>query len=97
MIRVSNIGPEGCTGHFLGWQLALYGSIIDTSITGEYELSIFKKVLPSIPSLNSLTGPQRPSTTTKVYSKPTDHLPGDHGETGGKRISLLLMMMPQIM
>ena len=43
----------------------------------EYELSIFEKVLPSIPSLNSLTGPQRPSTTTKVYLKPTDHLPGD--------------------
>jgi kexin len=29
-------------------------------------------------------GSQRPSTTTKVHPKPTDHLPGDHGEAEGE-------------
>jgi kexin len=51
---------------------------------GEYELSLFEKALPSVPSPNSPTVSQRPSSTTKVHSKPTDHLPGNHGEAEGE-------------
>jgi kexin len=44
---------------------------------------MFPTVLPSIPSAN---GPstEQPSTTTKAHSKPTEHLPGDHGEAEGE-------------
>ncbi|KAI9511112.1 peptidase S8/S53 domain-containing protein [Russula earlei] len=85
-LRVSDIGAEGRTGHFVGWQLALYGSTKDPSLVQEYQLSLFEKLLPSLPSPNGPSGDndESPSSTTKVHPKPTDHLPGDHGETEGE-------------
>ncbi|KAH9980967.1 peptidase S8/S53 domain-containing protein [Lactifluus volemus] len=82
-IRVSDIGAENRTGNFLGWQLSLFGSTIDSSIARDYELSTSVNVLPSIPSVN---GPstEQPSTTTKAHTKPTDHLPGNHGSAEGE-------------
>jgi len=83
-ISVSDIGAEGRKGHFLGWQLSLFGSTIDASITREYELSLFEKVLPSILSPNMPPTVDKPSATTKTHSKPTGLLPGDHGEAEGE-------------
>lgn len=82
-IRVSDIGAKGRTGNFLGWQLSLFGSTIDASLAREYELSLFDKVLPSLPSANESVG-DHPSTTTKAHPKPTEHLPGNHGEAEGE-------------
>ena len=53
-------------------------------MAGEYQLPLFEKALPSVPSPNSPIEPQGPSSTTKVHSKPTDHLPGNHGEAEGE-------------
>jgi len=84
-IRVSDIGAEGRTGHFLGWQLSLFGSTIDASIKREYELSLFEKLLPSVKSPNGPPVSAHPTpTTSKVHPKPTLHLPGDHGEAEGE-------------
>ncbi|KAI9446169.1 peptidase S8/S53 domain-containing protein [Lactarius indigo] len=83
-IRVSDIGAKDRTGHFLGWQLSLFGSTIDASIAREYEISLFDKVLPSLPSPNEPVVGDHPSTTTKAHPKPTEHLPGDHGEAEGE-------------
>jgi kexin len=44
---------------------------------------MFEKVLPSIPSANGPSAEQ-PSTTSKAHPKPTDHLPGNHGEAEGE-------------
>jgi kexin len=49
----------------------------------EYELSLFDKVLPTIPNTNSPPA-EDPSSTSKVHPKPTEHLPGDHGEAEGE-------------
>jgi kexin len=51
---------------------------------GEYQLSLFEKALPSVPSPNSPEASQRPSSTSKLHPKPTDHLPGNHGEAEGE-------------
>ncbi|KAI0263376.1 peptidase S8/S53 domain-containing protein [Gloeopeniophorella convolvens] len=83
-IRVSDIGAEGRTGSFLGWQLALYGATIDASVAREYEISLFEKLLPSLPNPNSPPAHDSPSSTTKAHPKPTDHLPGNHGEAAGE-------------
>jgi kexin len=50
----------------------------------EYEISLFEKALPSIPGLNTPPVAEHPTTTSKVHPKPTDHLPGDHGEAEGE-------------
>ncbi|KAH9027609.1 hypothetical protein EDB85DRAFT_105704 [Lactarius pseudohatsudake] len=60
------------TGHFLGWQLSLFPSTIDASIAREYEISLFDKVLPSLPSPNELPVGDHTSTTTKAHPKPTE-------------------------
>jgi kexin len=83
-IRVSDIGAKGRSGQFLGWQLSLFGSTIDASIAREYEISLFDKVLPSLPSPNEPVNGDHPSTTTKAHPKPTEHLPGNHGEAQGE-------------
>ncbi|KAH8986918.1 peptidase S8/S53 domain-containing protein [Lactarius deliciosus] len=83
-IRVSDIGAKDRTGHFLGWQLSLFGSTIDASIAHEYEIPLFEKVLPSLPSPNEPPVGDHPSATTKAHPKPTEHLPGNHGEAEGE-------------
>ncbi|KAF8261078.1 peptidase S8/S53 domain-containing protein [Lactarius quietus] len=84
-IRVSDIGAKSRSGSFLGWQLSLFGSTIDASIAQEYEISLFDKLLPSLPSPNEPAGgDDHPSTTTKAHPKPTEHLPGNHGEAEGE-------------
>ena len=64
--------------------MSLFGSTVDASIVREYELPLFDKVLPSLPSLNSPPVEHPSSSTSKVHPKPTDHLPGDHGEAEGE-------------
>ncbi|KAH8980370.1 peptidase S8/S53 domain-containing protein [Lactarius hatsudake] len=68
-IRVSDIGAKDRT---------------DASIAREYEISLFDKVLPSLPSPNEPPVGDHPSTTTKAHPKPTEHLPGNHGEAEGE-------------
>jgi kexin len=70
-------------GRFLGWELSLFGSTIDASIAREYEISLFDKLLPYLSSPTEPTDDQ-PSTTTKAHPKPTEHLPGNHGEAEGE-------------
>ena len=82
-IRVSDIGAKNRSGRFLGWELSLFGSTIDASIAREYEISLFDKLLPSLSSPTDPTD-DHPSTTTKAHPKPTEHLPGNHGEAEGE-------------
>ncbi|KAI0042684.1 hypothetical protein FA95DRAFT_1525115 [Auriscalpium vulgare] len=80
-IRVSDVGAEGRHGHFLGWSLSLFGSVVNPDAPLKtYEISILESLLP--PVLQS--EPSDPPTSTKAHPKPTDHLPGDHGTAPGE-------------
>lgn len=59
--------------------MALWGSAIDASKAKQYWQPVVDDVLPpsDVPSRPVLNDPDLTATTT--YSKPTDHLPADHG------------------
>lgn len=79
-LRVNDQGNANMTGNFQGWALSFWGESIDPSNTELYQL-------PDIPST---TTPQQTSTSmitstkTKVLTKPTNHLPDDHGTAEGE-------------
>ncbi|KAI0064528.1 hypothetical protein BV25DRAFT_1836864 [Artomyces pyxidatus] len=80
-IRVSDVGTEGHSGHFLGWSLSLFGSTVDPTIVKTYELSLLDTLLPPLVQETPTTSDP---TSTKSHPKPTDHLPGDHGTAEGE-------------
>ncbi|KAG5715001.1 KEX1 protease [Termitomyces sp. T112] len=74
--------PETSNGTFLGWNLKFWGSTIDPAKALKYEVPLVENVLPVdiVPPVFPTPSP----TTTKVFTKPTAHLPGDHGEAPGE-------------
>jgi len=81
MIKISDQNnPELNNGTFLGWNMKFWGASTDSSKATKYEVPATED--DSLP-------PQQPDiadvpTTTKVLTKPTAHLPGDHGEAEGE-------------
>ena len=67
-------------GKFLGWSLSLWGSVIDPALAKEY---IVPHIEHTLPPDHEAEDPD-PSVSTKVHPKPTEHLPGDHGEASGE-------------
>ncbi|PSR77612.1 hypothetical protein PHLCEN_2v7802 [Hermanssonia centrifuga] len=87
-IRVSDQGKEDQSGKFLGWTMTFWGSVIDPQQAKTYDVPVLEATLPPLYDNND----ESPSTTTstleptssKQYPKPTEHLPGDHGEAPGE-------------
>jgi len=77
-IKVSK-SDDSEKGFFLGWNMILWGSAIDASKAKQFWEPVVDNVLPpsDVPSRPVLNDPDLTATTT--YSKPTDHLPADHG------------------
>ncbi|GLB34764.1 putative kex protein [Lyophyllum shimeji] len=73
--------PKKSNGTFLGWNMKFWGSTIDPSKARKYEVPLVENVLPV-----HIDPPPLPSTptTTKVLTKPTAHLPDDHGSAPGE-------------
>ncbi|KAJ6618790.1 peptidase S8/S53 domain-containing protein [Mycena sp. CBHHK59/15] len=84
-IKVSDQASEAHNGSFLGWNMAFWGSAIDASKATLYDVPSddADTVLPP-----HETPPPTPTTSlatsTKTHSKPTAHLPGDHGTAPGE-------------
>lgn len=79
-IRVFDKEDPGHNGTFLGWTMSLWGSVIDPSKAKEY---IVPQIEHTLPPDHDAENPDSP-VTTKVLPKPTDHLPGDHGQAEGE-------------
>lgn len=60
--------------------MSLWGSVIDPALAKEYIVPQIEHTLPQYLGDES----PGPSSTTRVLPKPTDHLPGDHGEAEGE-------------
>lgn len=89
-IRVKDQGAADSTGSFLGWSISLWGGAIDASKAFKLEV---KATDPSLPPLHPDDAANHPvisssteaaATATKAPSKPTDHLPTDHGHATGE-------------
>ncbi|KAF8077757.1 peptidase S8/S53 domain-containing protein [Lyophyllum atratum] len=81
-IKVSDLGKhKESHGKFLGWNMKFWGSTIDPSKARKYKVPLVENVLPV--HIDSPVPPPTP-TTTKVLSKPTAHLPDDHGTAPGE-------------
>ncbi|ESK94198.1 kex protein [Moniliophthora roreri MCA 2997] len=80
-IRVSDQSDAERNGTFLGWNMMLWGSAIDSAQAKLYELpeevTVFPPPTPSSPVLPT-------GTSTRIPTRPTDHLPGDHGTAPGE-------------
>ncbi|KAG6916651.1 hypothetical protein DXG01_005937 [Tephrocybe rancida] len=74
--------PETSNGTFLGWNMKFWGSTIDPAKALKFEVPLVENVLPVhiIPPVFPTPSP----TSTKVLSKPTAHLPDDHGTAPGE-------------
>jgi kexin len=60
--------------------MILWGTTIDPSKAQKYEVPIEDTLLPPSPHSTTMT----PTPTTRIHSKPTDHLPESHGSTEGE-------------
>ncbi|TDL24998.1 hypothetical protein BD410DRAFT_766664 [Rickenella mellea] len=86
-IRVSDQSSEDHSGRFLGWSMTLWGSSIDAKQVKTFVLKDPDTPFPLPPPVPEQpdTGSAPPSaSTTKSHSKPTAHLPGDHGDAEGE-------------
>ncbi|CAO1625228.1 unnamed protein product [Sympodiomycopsis kandeliae] len=76
------------TGNFHGWAMTLWGQSIDASKAKPWnfpETSIeYHETLSSAPSTTHVQGAGSNPTDTYQLSKPTDHLPSDHGKQPGE-------------
>nr|XP_019050524.1 kexin [Kwoniella bestiolae CBS 10118]OCF29454.1 kexin [Kwoniella bestiolae CBS 10118] len=76
-IRVKDQSNPDKTGRFMAWSLQLWGEAIDASKT-----TLWAPAEEGQPDQEQ-TGSD-PSATTTQKPKPTDHLPGDHGDATGE-------------
>lgn len=79
-IKVFDKEDPGHQGKFLGWTMSLWGSVIDPAGAKEY---IVPQIEHTLPPDHDAENPES-SATTKILPKPTDHLPGDHGQAEGE-------------
>jgi len=79
-IRVFDKQDPEHNGKFLGWSMSFWGSVIDPAKAKEY---IVPHVENTLPPDHEAENPDLP-VSTKVHPKPTDHLPGDHGQAEGE-------------
>ncbi|KAJ3985412.1 peptidase S8/S53 domain-containing protein [Lentinula detonsa] len=89
-IRVSDQSyskPES-NGSFIGWSMVLWGTALDATKTRLYEYPTYEAdsdrwIFPPVEDNYSDDGNEVPSTT-RLPTRPTEHLPGDHGTAEGE-------------
>lgn len=88
-IRVSDQAKENENGTFLGWTMSIWGSVADPSKpVRAYDVPLVEGVLPPVSTEDDTptsTIPVPPTSTSKTLTKPTAHLPGDHGDAEGEK------------
>ncbi|KAF4576326.1 peptidase S8 family protein [Pleurotus pulmonarius] len=82
-IKVSDQKTPKENGTFHGWSMMFWGSAIDPDKTSKFELQPDDNLLPPSLNLNAPTVTVHP-TSTKTHTKPTAHLPPDHGDAEGE-------------
>ncbi|KAJ4475682.1 peptidase S8/S53 domain-containing protein [Lentinula aciculospora] len=89
-IRVSDqsVSNPQSNGSFIGWSMILWGTALDASKARLYELPTYEKdsdgwVFPPVEDSRPDDGSEVPSTT-RLPTRPTEHLPGDHGTAEGE-------------
>ena len=81
---MSDQTKEEHDGSFIGWTMTLWGSTIDASQAKTFLLADPDVPFPP-PADPEDVPPVSPSpTVSKIHSKPTEHLPGDHGTAEGE-------------
>ena len=95
-IHVSDQNRAGVNGTFLGWQINFWGSAVDASKAFPWskrpkaDEDLPDPIFEDDPSAMTSTTTTTTTTTTieasttKQYTKPTDHLPSDHDEAEGE-------------
>ncbi|KAI0636603.1 peptidase S8/S53 domain-containing protein [Trametes polyzona] len=88
-IRVNDQRKEEESGVFLGWTMTIWGSVMDAGKDIRvFQVPLVEDVLPPVPVVEepaSSTTSLPASTSTKTLTKPTEHLPGDHGDAEGEK------------
>ncbi|RDX56377.1 hypothetical protein OH76DRAFT_1395493 [Lentinus brumalis] len=85
-IRVSDQRKEGQTGVFLGWTMSLWGSVLDPGKDiPVYVVPTEEDVLPPTPTSTTDGTSTSTSASSKTIPRPTEHLPGDHGDSEGEK------------
>ncbi|KAL0581105.1 pheromone processing endoprotease [Marasmius crinis-equi] len=80
-IHVSDQSNPERNGTFLGWNMMLWGSAIDPAKARLYELPEEDTVFPPHEDPPLMGGA---ASTTRVPTRPTEHLPPDHGNAAGE-------------
>ena len=99
-IRVSDQGKADKKGYFLGWQMTLWGAVVDPALYKPWVLpnphtdsDADPQEVGATSDASTSTGPPPVTTTlpganipnkTKIHAKPTDNLPTDHGVATGE-------------
>ncbi|KAI0373034.1 hypothetical protein BV20DRAFT_1034273 [Pilatotrama ljubarskyi] len=89
-IRVSDQRKETESGVFLGWTMTVWGSVMNAGKDiPVYQVPLVDDILPPIPLANNDTATSTidipASTSSKTIPRPTEHLPGDHGDAEGEK------------
>ncbi|KAJ3872164.1 peptidase S8/S53 domain-containing protein [Lentinula edodes] len=89
-IRVSDQSHSNAqsVGSFIGWSMVLWGTALDATKARLYEFPTYEKdsdrwIFPPVEDNNPDDGSEVPSTT-RLPTRPTDHLPEDHGTAEGE-------------
>lgn len=65
--------------------MTLWGSVIDPEQAQVYDVPVLESTLPPLYDESDTPVSEKPdSTTSTQYAKPTEHLPGDHGDKPGE-------------
>jgi kexin len=66
--------------------MIFWGSAVDPSKTKKFELPLFDDTFPPVAAeFETATTTSPAAASTKSHSRPTDHLPDDHGENEGEK------------
>ncbi|KAF9535248.1 peptidase S8/S53 domain-containing protein [Crepidotus variabilis] len=82
-LKVKDQNKLNSNGTFLGWSMVFWGSSIDPAKTTKYEVPLIEYILPPPETPHPTVSVTSYSTTQ--HSKPTAHLPGDHGIASGEK------------